>query len=129
MTATQHKDQAEAEATASQEWSDVAKHTVGSLTPADRGWILAFVILFGIFQGSNYLIQTQRQEEETSRSNRQVEYFMKLEDSRSKIEDNRSEEFRRMQEVIKELTQALGRAHEYEGRAQHEARILGSKTE
>ena len=112
------------QAVASQDWADVAKQSVSGMTPADKGWILAFVVLFAVFQISNYLISTQRQEEETARSNRQVEYFMKLEESRSSIEENRSQEIRRMQEVIKELTQALGRAHEYSGRAEHEKSLL-----
>jgi hypothetical protein len=53
-----------------------------------------------------------------------MEYFTVIEQNRKQIEENRSQEIRRMQEVVKELSQALGRQYEYKGRAQHERNIL-----
>ena len=107
-----------------QEWQEVAHGVVKGMTPADKGWILAFVMLFAIFQISNYLMNRERIEQSKVQSNNLVTYFTQLEGSRSTIEENRAQEIRRLQEVVKELSQALGRQYEYMGRAQHERSIL-----
>jgi hypothetical protein len=103
---------------ADQDWSGVAKTGISSMAPAEKGWILAFVIIFAVFQGANYLVSIKREEAETDRSVRLSEHLISLGASRDKVEENRAQEIRRMQEVIKDLSQTIARQANRDGRAE-----------
>lgn len=103
-----------------QDWVGVASKGIAGMTPADKGWILAFVIIFGMFQISNYLLSIAREESESERTARLVSYFNKIEDSRVDLEKNRSEEVRRLQETVKYLVQTIAREAERKGREELE---------
>lgn len=107
-----------------QDWAGVANKGIAGMTPADKGWILAFVVIFGMFQISNYMISVEREKSEEARSVRLVTYFTQLEDSRAVMEVNRAQEIRRLQEIIKELTQTVVREAERKGRGKAKEKLI-----
>lgn len=107
-----------------QEWNEVVRDTVTRLTPPERGWILAFVLLFAVFQVSNYLQESERLERDETKDRALVDYFNALEQSRIVIEENRAQEIRRLQEIVKELTQTVARSSERTGRADAQKGLL-----
>ena len=86
--------------------AETASNAISHMAPAEKGWILASVILFlggvAMIEGTNYL--------ESETSARSVETFL------LKVEDNRSQEMRRSQETVKSLAQALSRQSDRIGR-------------
>lgn len=118
MTDQQPRDYATPqERLAEQDWAGVAGKGIAGMAPAEKGWILAFVVIFAIFQASNYMSSIKREDGERERASNIIEYFNSIEASRSKIEEHRSEENRRLQEVIKELSQTISRQANRTGRA------------
>jgi len=105
------------------------------MAPAEKGWILAVVIIIAVLEASDYFTIAAQYEtiaaqyESFQLNAKQIaDYLNVVEEHRKATEENRSQEIRRMQEVNKELSQALGRSHEYEGRAQHERDLLEEKS-
>lgn len=120
---------------AGQDWTGVAKIGLSSMAPAEKGWILAVVIIIAVLEASDYFTIAAQYEtiaaqyESFQLNAKQIaDYLNVVEEHRKATEENRSQEIRRMQEVNKELSQALGRSHEYEGRAQHERDLLEEKS-
>ena len=108
------------ESLAEQDWAGVAKQGVHSMTPADKGWILAVVVIVLVLQSGDVL----RDWMSTDRAKKSSELFgIQL----TNMETNRSDEIRRCQEVLKEMSQAVARQHEYQGRAQHEQTLIKKK--
>lgn len=112
---------------ARQDWSGVAKTGLSSMAPAEKGWVLAVVIIIAALEVGDHFTTREQYAAFEGSMNRMSEYLALVETSRASMEENRSQEIRRMQEVNKELSQALGRRHEYEGRAAHEEKLLGNE--
>lgn len=93
----------------SQDWASVAKDSVVKLTPADKGWILAFVILFSVMQVTNYLTSVGRSEMELDKGQRINAYLELLESNRRDMAMKRADEMRRMQELLKALADTISR--------------------
>ena len=113
---------------AGQDWTGVAKIGLSSMAPAEKGWILAVVIIIAVLEASDYFTIAAQYESFQLNAKQIADYLNVVEEHRKATEENRSQEIRRMQEVNKELSQALGRSHEYEGRAQHERDLLEEKS-
>lgn len=58
------------------------------MAPAEKGWILAFVVIFGMLQASSLYQAVTGDGAETERSSRVKEYLSVIETNRSKQEDN-----------------------------------------
>ncbi len=102
---------------AEQDWAGVAKTGVSSMAPADKGWILAVVVIVLVLQVGD-TIQSWFGNERSART--AVIFGEQL----TEMEAHRSDELRRCQEGIKEMAQAVSRQHEYQGRAQHEKTLM-----
>ena len=112
---------------AGQDWTGVAKIGLSSMAPAEKGWILAVVIIIAVLEAGDYFATAAQYKSFQLNAKQTADHLNVVEEHRKATEENRSQEIRRMQEVNKELSQALGRSHEYEGRAQHERDLLEEK--
>ena len=106
-----------AESLAQQDWAEVAKHGIGSMTPASTGWLLAVVVMFIVLLAANYMDST-----------RQAESLRTYLDNEHKLREvdtkNRSEQMRRCQEIVKELTDTIARQSDRLSRTTREAELI-----
>jgi hypothetical protein len=107
---------------AEQDWAGVTAKGIMAMAPADKGWILAVVIIVTVLQ----LGDTVREWIGEKRSER---VSLLMNNQMTAMEVHRSDELRRCQESIKERVQAEARQYEYQGRARHESRLLSPKSE
>jgi len=105
---------------AEQDWAGVAGKGITAMAPADKGWILAVVIIVTVLQVGD----TIREWLGEQRSERVSGIFS---EQLMATEVHRSDELRRCQESIKERVQAEARQYEYQGRARHEAQLISPK--
>lgn len=101
----------------SQDWASVGKDAVAKLTPADKGWILAFVILFSVMQVTNYLRSLDRNALAKAESERVNQYMELIESNRRDMANKRADEMRRMQELVKTLSDTVSRQADRVSRA------------
>ena len=101
--------------------AEVSKTLISGITPADKGWILGFIIVVAIIVGSDMYVSIV-----TARTNAQenivlAEYFKVIEQNRAAALDRQSQTYadqvRRSQEVIRDLAQAVARDSERAGMA------------
>ena len=90
------------------------------MTPADKGWVLAVVVIVLVLQTGDVMRDWMSNDRNKKASDI---YGTQL----NSMESNRSDEVRRCQEVLKEMSQAVARQHEYQGRAQHEQTLIKKK--
>lgn len=100
-----------------QDWAGTASHIGGKLAPADKGWILGFVLVFAVFQGANLFINIKQEEGEALRTGNLIKYFELLEANRNKMEENRAMENRELLRIVESLTKAVARDSDRLGRA------------
>ena len=95
------------------EYADVGKTAITALTPASQGWIFAVVLIVMVLTAKEYFSSVSNDEAVSMLiSEMNANYSDHIRD----IETNRSEEFRRAQESIKLLADALARDSERAGR-------------
>lgn len=113
-----------AERLAGQDWSGVAKHGLMAMAPAEKGWLLAVVVMFGTLMLVDYF-ETVRQLEASSKRTEEVnKYLGVIEANREKAEDTRAQEVRRLQEIVKELAQTVSRQANRAGRQMTSAQAV-----
>lgn len=83
---------------AAETYAEAATDIAGYLAPADKGWMLAVVIIIMVLQGTEYF-----QNEHDG---------LRMQEFLLGVENNRSEEMRRSQETIRSLTQTMQRINE-----------------
>lgn len=105
--------------TAASEIADVSKSLIGGITPADKGWILGFIVVVFIIVASYTFISIRQAEQAATSAERLTTYLIAVESNRSEALERQAQFFgdqaRRSQEVIRELAQAVARDSERAG--------------
>jgi hypothetical protein len=109
---------------AGQDWSGVAKTGIASMTPGDKGWVLAVVIIIAVLAASDYFSLATQHKRFSESILRTMDYLGTVEANRQKINEIRADEMRRMQEVMKEMVQTVVRQAERSGRTQREGELI-----
>ena len=94
------------------DWSEVAGKGIAGMTSADKGWILAFVLIFGMFQAANYMVSMEVAKAEVSRMARLGAHLEAIEQARLQMEEHRAEEINQLHEMVSFLTQTISRSAE-----------------
>ena len=129
MTDEQPKDYPSPKGRLAEDWGDVAAKGVLGMSNAQKGWILAFVVIFGVFQATNYAANVARESADVERADRLAKYFETVEMNRAKVEEHRSQELRRAQETIEALADTIGRQSERQARMEREATVIDKTIE
>ena len=106
---------------AASEIADVGKALISGVTPADKGWILGFVIVVFIIVASDVWISIKTLDSNRAANERLVTYFIEVEQNRAQALDHQAQLFgdqvRRSQEVIRALAETVSRDSERAGMA------------
>ena len=102
---------------ADQNWSDVAKTGLSSMAPADKGWVLAVVIIIAILQGNDYLTSLIQHERVGANMERMASYLELVEQDRKQMNLARTEERKELLRIIEGLTGTVTRQVNRDGRA------------
>lgn len=109
---------------AEQDWSGVAKTGIASMAPADKGWVLAVVVIIGMLSASEYFQSADQHKRFAEAISRTMDYLETVEADRQKMSEIRADEMRRMQEVMKEMVQTVARQAERSGRTEREGELI-----
>jgi len=102
---------------AGQDWSGVAKTGLASMAPADKGWILAVVIIVAILQGSDYFASASRDEQFAASMERMGGYLELVEQDRRQAQMARTSERQELLRLVENLTATVSRQANRAGRA------------
>ena len=102
---------------ADQNWSDVAKTGLSAMAPADKGWVLAVVIIIAILQGTDYLTTAVQNERFEAGMERMASYLELVEQDRKQMNLARTDERKELLRIIEGLTATVTRQVNRDGRA------------
>lgn len=115
---------------AEQDWAGVAKKGVASMAPADKGWVLAVVVIILLLQVGESVKSWMDGKAEIKRGVYLSELLASVEVHRTEEiaaqQKSSAEEARRLQEVIKSLADGLARQSERVGRMTQQKSISES---
>jgi hypothetical protein len=103
---------------AGQDWSGVAKTGIASMTPGDKGWVLAVVIIIAILQGADYFSSVAQVERFEAGMSRMADYLELIEQDRRQVQLARTDERQELIRIIEALTQTVTRQANRDGRAE-----------
>jgi len=101
-----------------QDWSGVAKTGLASMAPADKGWVLAVVIIIFILQGVDYLNGLAQAGRFESAFERMSEYLNLVEQDRKEMSIARTGEGKELLRIVGNLIQTITRQANRAGRAE-----------
>ena len=101
--------------------AEVGKSLIQGIAPAEKGWVLGFIIVVAIIVLSDMWVGIKTLETNVAISQSNRVYFTLVEENRMKAMDKQAQTFsdqvRRSQEVIRDLAQAVSRDSERSGMA------------
>jgi hypothetical protein len=101
-----------------QDWSEVAKTGLASMAPADKGWVLAVVIIIFILQGVDYLNGLAQADRFENAMERMSEYLNLVEQDRKEMSIARTGERKSLLHIVGDLIQTITRQANRDGRAE-----------
>ena len=103
------------------EVAEVGKTLIQGIAPAEKGWILGFIVVVAIIVLSDMWVNIRTLQANITSGERVQTYFEQVETNRSTQLDNAMEQWadqtRRYQEVIRALTESVARDSERAGQA------------
>jgi|GEM_PF-1928407 len=102
---------------AGQDWSGVAKTGLASMAPADKGWVLAVVIIIAILQGGDYFSSARMADRMESSMTAMRDYLELVEKDRAQGALSRTQERQELLRIIETLTATVSRQANRAGRA------------
>ena len=102
---------------AGQDWSGVAKTGLASMAPADKGWVLAVVIIIAILQGADYFSNVAMVARFETGMGRMGDYLELVENDRRQAQLARADERKELIRIIENLTMTVSRQANRAGRS------------
>jgi len=102
---------------AGQDWSGVAKTGLASMAPADKGWVLAVVVIIAILSAGDYFRSASRDEQFALSMGRMSDYLELVENDRRQDSMAKTEERKELIRVLETVTATVSRQANRAGRA------------